>query len=59
MYEHPDFPTDELRLDVKKGKHVPGEKVLEYLELFIQENDLKDLIRSNTKVVVAEKKEEG
>jgi cation diffusion facilitator CzcD-associated flavoprotein CzcO len=59
MYEHPDLPMSESKLGVEKGKHIPGGKVLEYLEMFVQENGLNNQIRRGTKVEVVKKETDG
>jgi hypothetical protein len=59
MYEHPDFPMSEQRFGVRKGEHIPGANMNEYLGAFVEENGLHELIRTNTKVEVIKKAEEG
>ncbi|KAH4048145.1 hypothetical protein HBI82_211240 [Parastagonospora nodorum] len=59
MYEHPDFPMSEQRFGVRKGEHIHGANMNEYLGAFVDENGLHELIRSNTKVEVIKKAEEG
>ncbi|KAF2751223.1 FAD/NAD(P)-binding domain-containing protein [Sporormia fimetaria CBS 119925] len=54
-YQHPDTPMSEERFGVKKGEHVPAEKVHEYLQALIDDNGIDSLIRLNTKVDTAEK----
>jgi cation diffusion facilitator CzcD-associated flavoprotein CzcO len=58
MYEHPDFPMTEEKFGVKKGEHIPGKKMLEYLEFIVKETDIAGFLRLNTKVEVVEKNEE-
>ncbi|KAF1946603.1 FAD/NAD(P)-binding domain-containing protein [Clathrospora elynae] len=57
MYEHPDFPMDEEKFDVKKGEHVPAEKILDYLTAFVEWGDIKQFLRLRTAVEVIEKDE--
>lgn len=59
MYEHPDFPMDEERFGVKKGEHIPAEKMFEYLTAFVEDSDISSFLRLNTKVEVVEKINEG
>ncbi|KAF2277765.1 flavin-binding monooxygenase-like protein-like protein [Westerdykella ornata] len=54
-YEIPDFPMDEERFGVKKGEHIPADKVHQYLEALVKESDLTSSVRLNTKVQTAEK----
>ena len=58
MYEHPDFPMDEQRFRVRKGEHIPAERVLEYLEAFVKDSDINSSLRLNMKVEVIKKKED-
>ncbi|KAF2175635.1 flavin-binding monooxygenase-like protein-like protein [Zopfia rhizophila CBS 207.26] len=58
-YENPDFPMDEGKFDVKKGEHVPAEKVTEYMRALIKEGGISDFVRLNTRVEVVEKVEGG
>lgn len=58
-YENPDFPMDESRFGVKKGAHVPAEKVSEYMQALVDENGLSSCLRLGTKVEVIEQTEEG
>jgi hypothetical protein len=46
---------DEAKFDVKKGEHLPAERVLEYLRAFGEESGISDYVRLNTKVDVIEK----
>ena len=50
---------DETRFGVRKGEHLPAEKVLQYLQAFVKENGIADCIRYNTKVQVIERVDEG
>jgi len=50
---------EEKRFGVKRGEHVPAEKVQQYLEAFAEEKGIKPFIRLNTTVEIAEKVEEG
>jgi hypothetical protein len=58
MYEHPDFPLTE-RFGVKKGEHVPAERMLEYLETFVEENGIEKFLRLNSKVDLLYQSGEG
>lgn len=58
-YQNPDFPMDEAKFGVKKGEHVPAEKMTEYLRAFAKENGISDCVRLNTKVEVVEQVEGG
>ncbi|KAK3316905.1 hypothetical protein B0H66DRAFT_562381 [Apodospora peruviana] len=53
-YEYPDFPMDTARFGVKPKEHIPGEVVNTYLKAYASEFGIADLIRFDTKVVVAE-----
>jgi cation diffusion facilitator CzcD-associated flavoprotein CzcO len=46
---------DEARFGVKRGEHVPAEKVYQYIQAFAEDNGVIPLLRLNTKVEVAEK----
>lgn len=59
MYEHPDFPMDEVKFGVKKGEHIPAGKMLEYLEAFAEYSGISSSLRLNNKVEVVEKIEDG
>jgi cation diffusion facilitator CzcD-associated flavoprotein CzcO len=59
MYEHPDLPLYESKIGVEKGKHIPGRKMLEYLDMFKHENGLHNQIRRGTKVEVVTKETDG
>ncbi|KAF2470291.1 flavin-binding monooxygenase-like protein-like protein [Lindgomyces ingoldianus] len=50
---------DEEEFGVKKGEHVPAEKVTEYLNALIREYDISACVRLNTKVEVVEQLETG
>ncbi|KAF2121997.1 hypothetical protein BDV96DRAFT_609096 [Lophiotrema nucula] len=58
-YEFPDFPMHEDKFGVKKGEHVPAEKVTEYFRAAIDEGGIAESVRLNTKVDVIERTEEG
>ncbi|KAF2641261.1 FAD/NAD(P)-binding domain-containing protein [Massarina eburnea CBS 473.64] len=58
-YENPDFPMGEEKFSVKKGEHVPADKVTEYLKAFIEETGIDGCLRLGTKVEVVEKMDEG
>ncbi|KAF1844024.1 flavin-binding monooxygenase-like protein-like protein [Cucurbitaria berberidis CBS 394.84] len=55
MYAHPDFPMDEEKFGVKKGEHIPAEKVLEYLNAFAEWSGITKFLRLKTVVGVIEK----
>jgi cation diffusion facilitator CzcD-associated flavoprotein CzcO len=59
MYEHPELPMSEVKLGVKKGQHIPGAEVQQYLKAFVHENGVEEFMRTNTKVEAVEKSEEG
>ena len=59
MYEHPDFPMDEARFGVKKGEHVPAEKMLEYLEALVEWSGIGGFLRLGTRAEIIEKETEG
>lgn len=50
---------DEAKFGVKKGEHVPAEKVYEYLKSIIKEGGIEENVKLNTKVDVVEKLEDG
>jgi cation diffusion facilitator CzcD-associated flavoprotein CzcO len=49
----------EERFGVKKGQHIPGVKMNEYLAAFVEENGLEEVIKSNTRVEAIKQYEEG
>ncbi|CAO2656480.1 Nn.00g052830.m01.CDS01 [Neocucurbitaria sp. VM-36] len=55
MYEHPDFPMDEKKFGVKRGEHVPAEKMFKYLEAFSEWSGVTKFLRLSTAVEVIEK----
>ncbi|KAF2827715.1 FAD/NAD(P)-binding domain-containing protein [Ophiobolus disseminans] len=58
MFEHPDFPMDEEKFGVRKGEHIPAEKVLQYLKAFADGSDITAFLRLSTKVEVIRKDKE-
>lgn len=46
---------DETRFGVKKGEHVPAEKVFEYLQAFAEDSGIARFVRYNSKVLSAER----
>jgi hypothetical protein len=50
---------DETRFGVKKGEHVPAEKVLEYMQAFVEDKGIQNFIQYNTKVRVVEQIRDG
>jgi hypothetical protein len=50
---------DEKKFGVEKGKHVPAEMVAEYLKAMVDENDIVDCIKLNTRVEIVEQANEG
>ncbi|KAH7401307.1 flavin-binding monooxygenase-like protein-like protein [Pyrenochaeta sp. MPI-SDFR-AT-0127] len=59
MYEHPDFPMDEQTFGVKRGEHIPAEKMLEYLTAFVDWSGVRQFLKLQTRVEVIEKSGEG
>jgi hypothetical protein len=59
MYEHPDFPMDEEKFGVKKGQHVPADKMFKYIEAFVEESGITEFLRLNIKVEVVQKNKEN
>jgi hypothetical protein len=57
MYEHPDYPMDEHEFGVERGKHIPAEAMLAYLESLAEKSGIADFVRLNTRVDVVEKEE--
>lgn len=47
------------RFGVKKGQHIPGVKMNEYLRAFVEEYGLEEVIKSNTKVEAIKQCEQG
>lgn len=58
-YENPDFPMDQTKFGVKKGEHVPAEKMTQYMNALIDENGISECVRVNTRVEVIEQVESG
>lgn len=50
---------DESRFGVRRGEHLPADKVLQYLQAFVEENGLADCVRCNARVQVIERAEDG
>src|SRR4051812_37230697 len=44
-YENPDLPMDEEKFGVKKGEHVPAEKVQEYMTTMVKESGIEKSVR--------------
>ncbi|KAJ4365884.1 hypothetical protein N0V83_008506 [Neocucurbitaria cava] len=55
MYEHPDFPMDSEKFGVKKGEHVPAQKMFEYLQAFAEWAGITKFLRLSTAVEVIER----
>ncbi|KAK2792220.1 hypothetical protein FQN51_001879 [Onygenales sp. PD_10] len=53
-YEYPDFPMDSETFGVKPREHIPGEVINSYMKAYAANFGLTDLIRLQTKVLVAE-----
>lgn len=53
-FEYPDFPMDEETFGVKPDEYIPGHVVNRYLKAFATEFGIINLIRAETKVLVAE-----
>ena len=53
-YEYPDFPMDSERFGVQPGNYIPGGVINAYLKAYATHFGIHDLIRLQTKVVVAE-----
>ncbi|KAL1960895.1 hypothetical protein VTO42DRAFT_5878 [Malbranchea cinnamomea] len=53
-YEYPDFPMDTETFGVNPGEHIPGKVVNTYLKAYAARFEITDLIRLETKVLVAE-----
>ena len=58
-YEFSDFPMDEKIFDVKRGEHIPGPTLHEYLCRFAERFDIHMRIRFNCRVNTVEQKETG
>ena len=58
MYEHPDFPMDEQRFRVKRGKHIDAANMFDYITAFVEWADIKQFIRLGTNVETIEKDDE-
>ena len=57
-YEYTDFPMDE-KFGVKYPEHIPGEVIAHYFRQYADQNDLMKRIELKTKVISAEKTQEG
>ncbi|UNI22251.1 hypothetical protein JDV02_008156 [Purpureocillium takamizusanense] len=53
-YEYPDFPMDSERFGIKPGQYIPGNVINTYLKAYASHFGINDVIRLNTKVLVAE-----
>lgn len=53
-FEYPDFPMDPATFNVKPGEHVPGPVVNTYLKAYAAKFGISELVRLQTKVLVAE-----
>ncbi|KAI1385183.1 FAD/NAD(P)-binding domain-containing protein [Hypoxylon trugodes] len=53
-FEYPDFPMDTPTFGVKTGEHMPGEVINNYLKAYAARFGITNMIRLNTKVLVAE-----
>jgi hypothetical protein len=58
-YQNPDYPMDEEKFGVEKGKHLPAEKVVQYFQAFAEEGGVSDCFKLNTKVEIIEQIQEG
>lgn len=56
-YEYPDFPMDTETFGVKTDEHIPGPVINKYLKAYAARFGIAELIRSQTKVLVAEHQE--
>ncbi|KAI1378024.1 FAD/NAD(P)-binding domain-containing protein [Hypoxylon crocopeplum] len=54
MYEYPDFPMSSHDFGVKIGEHITGEAINAYLKAYAANFGIGDLIRLESKVLVAE-----
>lgn len=59
MYEHPDFPMHEDTFGVKRGEHIPAEKMLDYVRAFIDWSGIGPFLKLRTRVEVIEKDSDG
>ena len=53
-----DFPMPESRFGTRRGEHIPGRAMHEYLAAYAKHFDLFDYIQSNSKVEIAECRED-
>ncbi|PGH32257.1 hypothetical protein GX50_04922 [[Emmonsia] crescens] len=53
-YEYPDFPMDTATFGIKSGEHIPGQVINAYLKAYAAKFGIADLVRLQTKVIVAE-----
>lgn len=58
-YEFSDFPMDEKLFDVKRGEHIPGPTLHDYLCRFAERFDIYTRIRFNCRVDTVERNETG
>ncbi|ERT01079.1 hypothetical protein HMPREF1624_02317 [Sporothrix schenckii ATCC 58251] len=58
-YEYPDFPMDTATYGVKPGEHIPGAVVHKYLADYAAHFGVAAHVRTNTKVVSAEMRDEA
>lgn len=58
-YEYPDFPMDAEKFGIKAGQYIPGNVINAYLKAYATHFDIHDLIRLQTKVLVAEHQDDG
>ncbi|KAI7287584.1 dimethylaniline monooxygenase (N-oxide forming) [Hortaea werneckii] len=53
-YEYPDFPMDTETFGVKTHEHIPGPVINKYLKVYAERFGIADLVRLQTKVLVAD-----
>lgn len=53
-YEYPDFPMDSATFKINTGEHIPGDVINNYLKAYAAHFGITDLVRLQTKVLVAE-----
>ncbi|RMY57632.1 hypothetical protein D0863_12564 [Hortaea werneckii] len=53
-YEYPDFPMDTETFGVKTHEHIPGPVINKYLKAYADRFGITDLVRLQTKVLVAD-----
>lgn len=53
-YEYPDFPMDTETFGVQQNEHIPGPVINKYLNAYADAFGIRDSIRLQTKVLVAE-----